>query len=79
MYGHSEEQPEYIGDCELCDAPMYCIDGKIIRHDCPYDRMDAIVSKIQAGFRAEKDYVLPRLTPHKLEAMLKDIVYGPQI
>ena len=75
MSFHSEEQWKEIGSCPDCSAPLYLMGNKVRWHDCPYEHMDEIVERIQEGFRAEKDYVLSKLTPHRLERMLKDILY----
>jgi hypothetical protein len=66
---NSEEQPIYIGECPDCDSPLYLIGDKVRYHYCPYQHMDELVDRIT------HDYVLAQLKPHKLEKLVKDILY----
>ena len=64
----SEEQPEYIGTCPDCDAPLYLVGGRVRYHYCPYQHMDELVDRITL------DYVRAQLQPHRLERLVKDIL-----
>ena len=43
----SEEQWQEIGSCPECDAPLYLMGDTIKYHDCPYDRMEGLISNIR--------------------------------
>ena len=57
----SEEQYKFVGSCPICEAELLLMGDKIKWHQCyPDDGLEGFVMK--------------QLTPHGLQAMVKDIL-----
>ncbi len=61
----SEEQHKPIGTCPICNIELTLFRGKVDWHECYPDEAEDIT----------RQYVMAKLTPHKLERMVEDILY----